>query len=930
MTRQAHTGTTPIRVGSLGAVALLSSALLLPVSPTAQAMPLPLNPQDPAVAQQWINPLLRAGESDENVSLQLTSAAPEVLTPGDTLELTFVLSNHSDEVAEELQLQPQRADPPATNAHARQLIGYEASAYPYYGAPIQLEPLAPGESREVQVSIPTDPAEPGGLSISAAGVYPLLFALRGQRAGADHVGFSTERFLLSVSDPVGPAIPEAADAAATAAPSLTLLYPLSSYTDILPGETGDSPGDTPLILGSERLAEELAEGGRLDRLLAEYRAALDRESGAALRAASCLAVDPALLDTVDRMSRGYLVDDSRPMEIRQSQRLRDSWTDEEDRDPATPGTGQTDAAAWLEKLREIAAESCIIALPWANSDLDAVHASSNQWLMREALERGPYLIRRILGVTPVTNVVIPGSGYVSTATAPALGWADLQTGIQAQKAAEPVDPADTDETAGLQEAWENSALGLSDDVPGSEGEPLEATLDDTTPPDASAVKLPAPPATTVSVLVAENSVWKSTEVDRFAELAPGIRSVSYQGSLAATLASTGVLPETVGYSNPETRFDFRIDSPTSRDLTAAANIRLAAAELSSQATFDEQGELTADPLFLMPPTELAPETAGTLLATAGELLSEQAVTPLSFEDYLNPSPEQQERLATAVPNSTTDATAFGSPFDDPTVFSDGEVLRASQQANYTDDLTRIMGNDPAIALTRYEFTAPLRRDLLLALTGSGRRSYGSFWDSVQAADHRLNGNREMLQALRSSVSLIPPGNVYTRTSESSPLLIVAQNRLPLPAQAKITYQAPAGATLHVPAEIRIPAQGSISLQMTADLPDGQDFVDIILGLSTSDGAAISDPVEISVQTRSGFFGTSSVAAVLVLALALALIFRVGSHRRRSAHRRLEDTADTAGTTVGEDAARPARRVTPRRGGGHADENSGSPKPPGRS
>lgn len=925
MTRQAHTGTAPIRIGAVGAVALLSGALLLPSTPTAQAVPLPLNPQDPAVAEQWINPLLRAGETDENVSLQLTSASPEVLTPGETLELTFLLSNHSDEVAEGLQLQPQRADPPTTNAQARQLIGYESGAYPYYGAPTQLQPLAPGESREVRLSIPTDPAEPGTLSISSAGVYPLLFALRGQRAGAAQAGFSTERFLLSVSDPVTPAIQEPDESAEIATPSLTMLYPLSSYTDILPGETGDSPGDTPLILRSENLAEELAEGGRLNRLLAEYRTAITRESGAALRTASCLAIDPALLDTVDRMSRGYFVDDSRPVEVPQSQRLRDSWTDDEGRTPATPGTGQAAAAAWLEQLKSLAADSCVIALPWANSDLDAVHASSNQWLMREALERGPYLIRRILEVTPVTNVVIPGSGYISAATAPALGWADLQTGIQADRAARPADSSNTDETAGLQEAWENSALGLSEEVPGAEGEPLKATLDDATPPDASAVNLPAPPATTVSVLVAENSVWKSTAVDRFAELSPGIRSVGYQGSLAATLASTGVLPETVGYSNPETRFDFRIDSPTSRDLTAAANIRLAAAELSSQATYDEQGELTADPLFLMPPTELDPETAGTLLATAGELLSAATVTPLSFEDYLTPDPAQQEQLGTAVPNDARDATSFGAPFEDPTAFSDSEVLRASQQSNYTDDLTRIMSNDPAIALTRYEFTAPLRRDLLLALTGAGRRSYGSFWQSVQTTDERLNGNRDMLQALRSSVSLIPPGNVYTRTSESSPLLIVAQNRLPLPAQAKITYQAPAGATLNVPAEILIPAQGSISLQMTADLPADQDFVDITLGLSTSDGAAISDPVEISVQTRSGFFGTSSVAAILVALLALALIFRVGSHRRRSAHRRLEDTA---GTTVGEGAVRPARRATPRRGGGHADENSGSPKPPG--
>ncbi|QGU08699.1 hypothetical protein COCCU_14045 [Corynebacterium occultum] len=928
MSFQAHSGTSWIRTGSFGAVALLSGALfLLPTHP-AGAMPLPLNPSDPAVAEQWINPLLRPGESDEEISIQLLSAQPAVLTPGEELELTFALSNHSGELVEKLVLQPQRADPSYTTASARQVIGYESTAYPYYGAPTELGSLATGETREVSLRIPTDPGAPGTLSITEPGVYPLLFGLRSQREGVVGEEFSTERFLLSVPEPAGesPAdgtLIDAVDPAPAATPGVSLLYPLAARTDILPGETGDAPDATPLILGSEDLAGELAPGGRLRLLLGEYREAISGPGGQALQDASCIGVDPALLDTVDRMSRGYLVDDARPVEIEAGQRLRDSWTEEMDRDPATQGVGQADAATWLAELRELAAQSCVLALPWGGADLDAVNSTANEWLMREALERGPYLIRRILGVIPMTNVVVPGSGYVGVATAPALGWADLATNEAAGLSA---DPERTDAHAGLQEAWEDSASDLASEGEAGGGS-LEATLDDTSLPDDAATPLPEVPATTVNVLVSENTVWQSTRVDRFSALAPGIRSVSYQGSLAATLAATGILPGTAGYSNPATRFDFRIDSPAARDLNAAAGIRLATAELKSAATLDEAGELSAAPLFVMPPAQLSAGTAATVVDTLTQLLEEQELSPLGVAEYLTPDAAQQERLDGAAPVDERDATAFGAPYEDPTIFSDGEVLRASQQANYTDDLTRIMSNDPAISLTRYEYTAPLRRDLLLALSGAGRRSYAGFWESVQASDQRLNGNRTVLQALRSSVSLIPPGNVYTRASESSPLLIVAQNRLPLPAQAKISYRGPEGVGLNVPTEIRIPAQGSISLQMTADLPGDQERTDLVLWLSTSDGAAISDPVEISVQTRSWTVGTSGAAVLLVLALALALIFRVGRQRRAKASRRPEpEPAATPATTT----RRPARRASPRRGSGHADENSGSPRPPGRS
>lgn len=955
------------RVGAAGTAALVSSALVLPagnVVGSAQAIPLPLSPDDPTVAEQWINPLLRPGESDSQVSLQLVESQPTVITPGQPVKVTLELQNHTEQTISDLQLQPQRADAATSTWQARQLLSFESSTYPWFGGSEEVAALAPGETRQVHLELPTDPGVAGTLSIGSTGIYPVLLSLSGILADGGQTRFSTERFLLNATadgeagaDPAatGPAAPDPTAEPVEPTAPMTMLYPISADTDILPGETGDSPGDTPLVLGSEQLATELSPNGRLDQLLGHYREAVAADGGQALRSASCLAIDPELLDTVDRMSRGYTVDDSRQIDGPQSRRLRDSWTQPDDPDPATPGIGQAEAAAWLTELRDTTADSCVVALPWSNADLDAVHATGNQWLMREALERGYATISQILDVEPVRNVVIPGSGYTSPATAPALGWAERpatqgQAGDQAADAGGGEDPrqAGSANDADAAEPGTNGEQGAVAETTAEQADPLEAaweeqaaavagtagtpgvteepdTLEDTTPPDVGAAALPQPPETTVNVLVANNTVWSSTQVGRFAELAPGITAVTYQDSLAATLAATGRNPVTVGYSNPDSRFDYRIDSATARDHTAAAMVALAAAELHSAA----EGAGEVDPLMIVPPANLSAATAGALLDSARQLLTEETVSPLSFSDFLSPSPEQQDQLSATQPISGPDATAFGAPFDDPTVFSDAEILRTAQQANYIDDFTRIMTNDPVISLTRYQFTAPLRRDLLTALSGTHRRSMSTFNADVAHTDERLTGNRLTLQNLRSSVSLIPPGNVYTRTSESSPLLIVAENRLPLPTRATISYSGPEGAELNIPSDIRIPAMGSITLQLTADLPEDQDRTDLTLRLATLDGAAISDPVEISVQTRSGLVGTSSAVAALIVALVLALIFRIGSHRkRRAARHQAADSTATKPSACTKHSSNAPPRGTPRRGAGQADENSGSPKPPG--
>ena len=221
--------------------------------------------------------------------------------------------------------------------------------------------------------------------------------------------------------------------------------------------------------------------------------------------------------------------------------------------------------------------------------------------------------------------------------------------------------------------------------------------------------------------------------------------------------------------------------------------------------------------------------------------------------------------------------------DSPAAFHDAEITQVAQQARYTDELMSIMVNDPAIAMTRYEFTLPLRRDLLAVLSDTRRTSLRGFRPAVEDSRKRLEENADVLRDLRASVSLIPPGNVYTRVSESSPLLIVAENGLPLPVDAHLAYDAPDGATLNTQDSVHIPAKGSITVSMTADLPSDADRTSLRLWLATPSEHLISDPIDITVQTRAGIVSVYGAGIVAALVLVLAALFRLGRRKKKNTH-----------------------------------------------
>ena len=684
---------------------------------------------------------------DDRVGFRLTTN-PGSVEIDERFNVGMEISNDAAGTLENLQVTARRGPMVSDAESAQQQLAH--GEFPYYGATVFPDAMAPGDTVTEDIDIAVGLEDEATLAIDSPGIYPVMLSLTGTLDG-EPVALSDDRFLLTVTDADGQ-LPELDE---SRTPS-TLVYPITAQTNIAPGEVGDSS----LVLNDESLAEQLADGGRLDRLVDIYE---DHN----LKDGACVAIDPALLDTVDRMSDGYNVAAKQPPIVQERKRLRDSWFNNDDYDEGVPGTGAADAKRWVERVSQL---DCLIAMPWANTDPNAVARVKNSWLNVEATERGKETIRAITGKDVASDLIISASGYTNTKTA-------------------------------------------------------------------------------LPFLVADNTGWDG-------------EAATFDANQAALLAQTGTRPQTTAYTDPWLRYDFTTDSVHARDLTAASAIFL------HQERMSDSGEGTDDsPNILKLPNYLEPSTAEAVLDAVDKLPELRPITDVDMR-----TTDQEPGL----PMDSTGVQAVS----DPAAFTDPEIQRIAQQARYTDELTLMMENSESIAMTRYGFTLPLRRDLLTALSMTNRNSMRSHNEAVSTANHRLQEDNVVLRTLRDAVNLIPPGNVYTRTSDSSPLLVVAENGLPLPVRAKLEYDSIDAVRLNTSEEIVIPAQGSITVSLTASMPERQERTNISMWLATEDGATISEPANIAVQTRGGIVNIYGAAIACALIFVFAVVVRISRKKKR--------------------------------------------------
>jgi hypothetical protein len=210
--------------------------------------------------------------------------------------------------------------------------------------------LEQGQNVPFTLSYPVRSTELPSLRIDQPGVYPVLVNVNGTPDYGAPARLDDARFLLPVLGVPPDPSTDAADALSAVVPPdtstptrITMLWPLADRPRLAAGIPG---GTTPVRLVDDDLAASLNGGGRLDTLLSaiDFATSAEVDPGGQVRSATCLAVDPDLLITVNAMTSGYVVND-----------MPDGGVSS----PTHPGTGQDAALNWLNRLRTLGQRMCV-------------------------------------------------------------------------------------------------------------------------------------------------------------------------------------------------------------------------------------------------------------------------------------------------------------------------------------------------------------------------------------------------------------------------------------------------------------------------------------------------------------------------------------------------------------------------------------------
>ena len=331
------------------------------------------------------------------VQVTISSLEPRSVAPDSVILVSGTLTNDSDDTITDLTVRLQRGD----RLTSRQALAEDA-ARPSAGstaqAPFEPQDGALEAGDDQQFTYQTTAAD---LAITEPGVYPVLINVNGTRDGlVERVG-ELSTYLVAPGAP-------------TSRTSVAWLWPLTD------GPHRDATGD----FTDDDLAASVGPDGRLDRALDVLE---DLPDGGRTVPVT-LAVDPALVEALGEMAGGYTVD-------------------------GVPGSGVAAAGEWLQRLRAQAAVHPVVALPYADVDVDALQAAGLPDVVTRALPgtpagvaapqepdtdgttgAGAQIIAEALDTTPRTDLVWPAGGQVRADTLATLTAAGVDQLVLSQSA----------------------------------------------------------------------------------------------------------------------------------------------------------------------------------------------------------------------------------------------------------------------------------------------------------------------------------------------------------------------------------------------------------------------------------------------------------------------------------------------------------------
>jgi hypothetical protein len=318
----------------------------------------------------------------------------------------------------------------------------------------------------------------------------------------------------------------------------------------------------------------------------------------------------------------------------------------------------------------------------------------------------------------------------------------------------------------------------------------------------------------------------------------------FDPTVGAALAAAGRSPGSPSYLDSSLAVPLDHDSPVARRQDALAAMLWRG--LHPQTEPRSQ--------ILMPPLtwDLAAEDAQAILTTLGTSIRSGLAVPRPLSDVLIQAGASHGSEASAPENPDTEQQGR---------IDDGVVDQISAQVGRLWGLTAALTTNPQTGLTGVAYTAPLREDMLRALSQSEPPD-----ERNQLARQRLGIVGGTIDDLFGAVTVVNPGGGYTLATERSPLPLALRNELAVPIRVRLDLDVPPGMTVEDMGELELPP-GYLPLRVPIEVHFTQR-VAVDAQLRTPDGLALGEPVRLSVNSNAYgkvlFFITLAAGAVLFI------------------------------------------------------------------
>ncbi|WP_243841434.1 DUF6049 family protein [Mycobacterium sp. DL592] len=327
-------------------------------------------------------------------------------------------------------------------------------------------------------------------------------------------------------------------------------------------------------------------------------------------------------------------------------------------------------------------------------------------------------------------------------------------------------------------------------------------------------------------------------------LSPKVVVAPFDPAVGAALAGVGTDPELPTYVDSSLHVPLNHDSTVARRQDAIASMlwrSLApAAEPRTQ--------------ILLPPLRWSPQADD-----AQALLTALATTIRSGLAVPRPLPAVVSESA-ALPPDASPGQAWSD--DVRGRFDDDVVATIASQVGRLWGLTAALTTDPRTGLTGQQYTAPLREDMLRALSQTEPPETRN-----DLARQRLAVVGRTIDDFFRAVTIVNPGGSYTLATEHSPLPLAVRNDLAVPIRVRLQVDAPPGMSVTDVGEQEVPP-GYLPLRVPIEVHFTQR-VAVDVTLRTPDGLQLGEPVRLSVHSNA--YGKVLFAITLAGGAVLALL-----------------------------------------------------------